>query len=294
LLGLLGHNGAGKTTLINILTGVLGGFEGQITLSGYDIEENKDEVKKIVGVCPQFDILWYELTAREHLQMFAEIKGIPKNQIENEIKSGLQDVNLAKFGDVWAGTFSGGMKRRLSMAIAGIGDPKIIFLDEPTTGMDPKNRRQVWELIKNLKKNRVVILTTHAMEEADALSDRIAVIVDGQFKCIGNSLFLKNNFGEGYRLTVIADPENASTVKQLMRQKIPSAKVIDESGGSLMFSIPSIKIKELQAFFRVIENKDSDEVANRLRELTHDWGLSNTTLEEVFMKVTGKKEKKLD
>lgn len=199
LLGLLGHNGAGKTTLINILTGVLGGFEGKITISGYDIELNKDEVKKVVGVCPQFDILWYELTAKEHLYMFAKIKGIPVAEIENQTKKALEEVNLTKVRDVWAGTFSGGMKRRLSMAIAGIGDPSIIFLDEPTTGMDPKNRRQVWELIKNLKKNRAVILTTHAMEEADALSDRIAVIVDGRFKCIGNSLFLKNNFGEGYR-----------------------------------------------------------------------------------------------
>ena len=148
LLGLLGHNGAGKTTLINILTGVLGGFEGEIMINGYDIEEEKDEVRKVVGVCPQFDILWYELTAKEHLHMFAEIKGIPKNRIETEIKTRLEDVNLTKVRDVWAGTFSGGMKRRLSMAIAGIGDPRIIFLDEPTTGMDPKSRRQVWELIK--------------------------------------------------------------------------------------------------------------------------------------------------
>lgn len=148
LLGLLGHNGAGKTTLINILTGVLGGFEGKISLDDYDIEENKEEIKKIVGVCPQFDILWYELTAAEHLKLFAQIKGIPKEDIANQAKVGLEEVNLSKVADVWAGTFSGGMKRRLSMAIASIGNPKIVFLDEPTTGMDPKNRRQVWELIK--------------------------------------------------------------------------------------------------------------------------------------------------
>jgi len=292
LLGLLGHNGAGKTTLINILTGVLGGFEGKITISGFDIELNKDEVKKVVGVCPQFDILWYELTAKEHLYMFAKIKGIPVEAIDEQIRKALEEVNLTKVKDVWAGTFSGGMKRRLSMAIAGIGDPSIIFLDEPTTGMDPKNRRQVWELIKNLKKNRAVILTTHAMEEADALSDRIAVIVDGRFKCIGNSLFLKNNFGEGYRLTLIVDPENSGTVKKLMGLKIPSAKIVDESGGSLMFSIPSTQIKELQSFFKVIEDKDKDEASAKLKDLIHDWGLSNTTLEEVFMKVTAKKEKK--
>lgn len=148
LLGLLGHNGAGKTTLINILTGVLGGFDGQVIINEYDIVQERDEVKKVVGVCPQFDILWHELTAKEHLYMFARIKQIPKNETDKHIKAALEEVNLTKVGDVWAGTFSGGMKRRLSMAIASMGNPKIIFLDEPTTGMDPKNRRQVWELIK--------------------------------------------------------------------------------------------------------------------------------------------------
>jgi ABC-type Na+ transport system ATPase subunit NatA len=148
LLGLLGHNGAGKTTLINIMTGVLGGYTGKITISGLDIEENKSEVKQFVGVCPQFDILWNEMTAKEHLEMFAVIKGLPKNLINQTVDKLLQDVNLTKVGDHLARTFSGGMKRRLSMAIACIGNPKIIFLDEPTTGMDPKNRRQVWELIK--------------------------------------------------------------------------------------------------------------------------------------------------
>mmetsp|Transcript_33156 Transcript_33156/g.30077 ORF Transcript_33156/g.30077 Transcript_33156/m.30077 type:complete len:98 (+) Transcript_33156:708-1001(+) len=97
------------------------------------------------------------------------------------------------------------MKRRMSMAIAFIGDPKVVFLDEPTTGMDPKNRRYVWELIQNMKKGRVVILTTHAMEEADILSDRIAVIVGGSIKCVGTPLYLKNNYGDGYRLSIVCN-----------------------------------------------------------------------------------------
>jgi len=100
------------------------------------------------------------------------------------------------------------MKRRLSVAISGIGNPKIIFMDEPTTGMDPVSRRDVWELIRQLKKGRTLILTTHAMEEADVLSDRIAVICDGKLKCVGTPLYLKNNFGDGYRVSLNADPAN--------------------------------------------------------------------------------------
>lgn len=102
-------------------------------------------------------------------------------------------------------TFSGGMKRRISLAISTIGSPNIIFMDEPTTGMDPKSRRDVWQTIRNIKKGKSIILTTHGMDEADALSDRIAVINEGQISCIGTSLFLKNTFGDGYRLTIISE-----------------------------------------------------------------------------------------
>ena len=148
LMCLLGHNGAGKTTLINILTGVLGDFTGNATIANYDLTNNKDLVKQSIGVCPQFDILWNDMTAKEHLWMFARIKGLNKKIIPTAIERYLEDVNLADVGDHMSKTFSGGMKRRLSMAIAAIGNPGIIFLDEPTTGMDPKSRRQVWELIK--------------------------------------------------------------------------------------------------------------------------------------------------
>lgn len=100
-------------------------------------------------------------------------------------------------------TFSGGMKRRLSMTIAGMNEPDVVFLDEPTTGMDPVSRRQIWDMILELKKNKVVLLTTHSMEEADILSDRIAIMVDGNIKCVGTSLMLKNQYGKGYRLNLI-------------------------------------------------------------------------------------------
>lgn len=150
-------------------------------------------------------------------------------------------------------TFSGGMKRRLSIAVAGIGNPKILFLDEPTTGMDPKSRRQVWSLIQKLKKDKSIILTTHAMEEADVLSDRIMVINQGLKKCLGTSLNLKNTFGEGYKLSLIVGNKNSKKIQDYIKTLIPSSKLLDSSGGSLLFTIPIKSIQELQAFFKLNE-----------------------------------------
>eukprot|EP01016_Furgasonia_blochmanni_P039228 TRINITY_DN4844_c0_g3_i5.p1 TRINITY_DN4844_c0_g3~~TRINITY_DN4844_c0_g3_i5.p1 ORF type:complete len:272 (-),score=35.08 TRINITY_DN4844_c0_g3_i5:61-876(-) len=239
-----------------------------------------------MGVCPQHDILWNDLTAGEHIRLFSRLKGIKNRALDEEVKTRLSYVNLNDVENALVGTFSGGMKRRLSIAISSIGDPRIIFLDEPTTGMDPKSRRQVWELIQNMKKERLIVLTTHAMEEADALSDRIMVMVDGYARCIGTSLYLKNNFGAGYRLSLVTEPVHANEVRDLIARKIPSSKVIDIRAGSLIISVPMDNLTSLYAFFMSMEEKEVDPEWARLRFLVKDWGLSNTTLEEVFMQVT--------
>ncbi len=158
-----------------------------------------DEVRKLIGVVPQFDILWDELTIREHMWMFCQIKGIGKRESEQMIEDRIRDVKLLENLDDPVMSLSGGMRRRLSVAIASIGNPKVIFMDEPTTGMDVVSKREVWELILKLKQERSFILTTHQMEEADILSDKIAIIVDGQLRSLGTSLFLKNHYGTGYR-----------------------------------------------------------------------------------------------
>ena len=143
LITFLGHNGAGKTTLINMMIGVLNATRGKIYINNLDVEEDIEEIRTVLGVCPQFDILWDQLTAEEHLRLFCKIKQINKNEIESIIDKKLEDVSLSFVKKALIKTFSGGMKRRLSMTIACVGDPKIVFLDEPTTGMDPKSRRQV-------------------------------------------------------------------------------------------------------------------------------------------------------
>lgn len=249
--------------MIGVLTGLLKPTSGTAEMYNYDIGEDMDSIRQIMGVCPQFDILWEELTATEHLKMFAKLKGKSFNQIfwfkflgiqedviPEEIEKRLRDVNLLPVKDARAGTFSGGMKRRLSMAIAFIGDPRIVFLDEPTTGMDPKNRRYIWELVQKMKKGRAVILTTHAMEEADILSDRIAVISKGSLQCVGTGLYLKNKYGDGYRLSLVVEKEDVEATKIELLRIIPSSKVLDCSGGSLLIGIPLVHVEELKAFFR--------------------------------------------
>jgi ABC-type multidrug transport system ATPase subunit len=287
LLALLGHNGAGKSTLINLLTGVLSPSYGKAKIFGYDIRYDMSEIRKILGVCPQHDILWSELTAFEHLVLFGRIKLLPYQFVYEDAEAKLKELNLFNVKDKPAGTFSGGMKRRLSLAIAGCGNPKIIILDEPTTGMDPINRRNAWKLIQKMKEGRVVILTTHSMEEADVLSDRVSVIVDGSLKCIGSSLNLKNNFGDGYRISIIS--HQVDELILVLTQELPDLKILDSSGGSLVVGIPLDKVDQIEKFFRAVEGDQKSNESTKIKDLVDDWGISNTTLEEVFMRVTGKK-----
>lgn len=222
-MSLLGHNGAGKTTMINILTGIMApdnNPETDITINNINIS-NISEIRKYIGVCPQFDILWKEMTAEEHLILFGRMKGIPKKMLDSKIDQVLRFVSLLPEKKSRVSSFSGGMKRRLSLAIAAIGGPKIIFLDEPTTGLDPKVRQQVWSLIEKLKKRKSVILTTHSMEEADILSDRISILVKGRLKCIGTSIYLKDSYGSGYRVALNVFDGKAEEVMRLIRKLYP-------------------------------------------------------------------------
>ena len=309
LLCLLGHNGAGKSTLFSMLTGVTEPTEGTAKIFGFDITQQIEEIRQIMGVVPQFDILWGELTATEHMMIFSMIKGVHPDDIEKMTDELLQSVGLLQVKNARVMNFSGGMKRRLSVAISSIGDPRIMFLDEPTTGMDPVSRRDVWNLIQKLKRNKIIILTTHAMEEADVLADRLAVVSDGKVKCVGTPLYLKNTFGDGYRVSLVCEPGDEQKIINLMKVISPQSKLIDESGGSMVFGVPLTNTEEVGKLFSLIEEGDNSHndggegegpsfmnISNpdlrALRVLLKDIGISHTTLEEVFMKVTGKKVSK--
>jgi len=281
VFALLGHNGAGKTTTINVLTGVIKATSGDAIVYGKSVKHSLPEVQKMIGVCPQHNILWPELTAAEHLDIFARIKLVPAHEREQMISDRLHDVLLHDVANKQAGEFSGGMKRRLSVAISAIGDPKLIYMDEPTTGLDPMSRREIWGAIQRLKKDRVIVLTSHSMEEADILGDRIGVMASGRLRCIGTSLHLKNKFGLGYRLNVVANDGRTTALKDLINKTVPGSELIAESGTSLVYGIKTSNLDKVVPFFVYMEDHKDDKGF-----IIKDWGISQTTLEEVFLKVT--------
>jgi ABC-type multidrug transport system ATPase subunit len=282
LTAVLGHNGAGKTTTINMLSGMFLPTSGEVFMGGYDLYSEMSMVYPMMGVCAQFDLLWENQTGREHMLFFGRIKGLKGKELEDAVVNGLKSVNLTDFQNVRVVGYSGGMKRRLSVAIALIGDPKVVFLDEPSTGLDPHSRREVWDAIQAAKKGRAMILTTHSMEEADALSDRIAVMNHGRLVAIGHSEELKVRYGHGYRLSVaVADPpRNDARCKEWVLSSFVGATLSDSLNGVSHFSVPYASVRMSDLFRRFEEARASLGI--------NEFGISKTTLEEVFETLTTK------
>lgn len=292
IFSLLGHNGAGKTTLLNCLTGMTGPSKGSLSVYGLDVESKLDSVRSMMGVCPQHDTLLPKLTVSEHLQLFARIKGVPSENIEAAVNESLVSMQLTEKAHALSHTLSGGQMRRLSVAIALIGGSKVVYLDEPTAGMDPEARRLVWDCLKGSKKDRVIILVTHFMDEADELGDRIAIMAHGQLRCCGTSLFLKNALGVGYTLTVSlalsSNPEDlpVSRVQQgdavfnLIRHHVPAAQIVSQAAGEVQCRLPFDASAQFSQLFFALD----DAKAQRALPVA-SYGVSVTTLEEVFLRI---------
>ena len=182
IFGLLGPNGAGKTTLIRMMTTLTPPTSGTARIGGHDIVKDPDGVRQVLGVIPQAFTSDPELTARENMLIHAKLYGVPANRRETLIDELLESVDLLKFRDALVRTFSGGMRRRLEIARGLVHSPKILFLDEPTTGLDPVSRTNVWEMIRGLreKSELTILITTHYMDEADKLCERIAIVDHGK------------------------------------------------------------------------------------------------------------------
>jgi len=291
LFCLLGPNGAGKSTTINCLTGVLPPSHGEALVYGQAISSvaGMDKIRSMMGVCPQFDVLWGELNGREHLQLYASVKGISWRDVVDESATLLEKVKLTYAAGQRTSAYSGGMKRRLSVAIALLGDPKIVYLDEPTTGMDPISRRYVWDIIQEAKVGRAIVLTTHSMEEADILGDRIAIMAKGKLRCIGTSLRLKQKFGSGYQVAVSVVPPRGSqadlqmvaaradNIKQYFRERL-GEEPVEEGRVYIHYLIPRNKEAELIPFLKELEQQAAQ------LGIT-DVQLSLTSLEEVFLNI---------
>jgi len=195
LFSLLGPNGAGKTTTVNILTGIIKPTSGNALIAGFDVTKNPDEVKKIIGVCPQEAAVFSFLNGRENIELFGNLHSVSKKEIEERTDRFLKLLGLTDASKRKAGGYSGGMLRKLNLMMALINDPKIAFLDEPTVGMDARARRKTWEFIGSLKsENKTIILTTHYIEEAEALSDRVGIIDYGKLVELGTPKELKERY----------------------------------------------------------------------------------------------------
>lgn len=276
---LLGHNGAGKTTTMSMLTGMFSPTSGTAMINGCNIRTNTAGARESLGLCPQHNILFDQLTVREHIIFYSRLKGLKKSEVDEEIRKYVQLLDLGSKIDAMSRTLSGGMKRKLSVGVALCGRSKVVLCDEPSSGMDPAARRALWDVLQAEKKGRTILLSTHFMDEADILGDRIAIMAYGQLKCYGSSFFLKKRFGTGYHLICVKGLNcNTENVTNLLRKYLPDIDIENDIGSELSYQLPEQQVSVFQQLLADLEdNRDSLGLVS--------YGVSLTTLEEVFMKV---------
>lgn len=209
-----------------------------------------------MGVCPQHNILFDSLTVQEHLEVFYEFKGGNVKLRKEDIDQLITGLGLNDFRHVRADNLSGGNKRKLSIAIALCGGSKFLLLDEPSAGLDINARRQMWNMLARYKQGRVVCLTTHYMDEADILGDRIGIMNKGSLTVLGSSLFLKNRFGEGYEMTIIKKPEQTfPTILDFFRQHLGSSIIVmSQNNDEMKISFPKSLTPSLVSFVALLDD----------------------------------------
>ncbi|KAH8409301.1 hypothetical protein KR009_012305 [Drosophila setifemur] len=281
---LLGHNGAGKTTTISMLTGMFPPTAGTAILNGSDIRTNIEGARMSLGICPQHNVLFDEMSVSNHIRFFSRMKGLRGKAVEQEVAKYLKMIELEDKANVASSKLSGGMKRKLSVCCALCGDTKVVLCDEPSSGMDPSARRQLWDLLQQEKIGRTLLLTTHFMDEADVLGDRIAIMCDGELKCHGTSFFLKKQYGSGYRLICVKrDDCQTNEVTALLNKYIPGLKPECDIGAELSYQLPDSASAKFEEMFGQLEDQ-SDELH------LNGYGVGITSMEEVFMKVGAEKD----
>ncbi|XP_070321375.1 phospholipid-transporting ATPase ABCA7 isoform X6 [Odocoileus virginianus] len=285
--GLLGVNGAGKTSTFRMVTGDTLPSGGEAILEGHSVAQEPAAAHCRMGYCPQSDAIFELLTGREHLELYARLRGVPEAQVAQTASYGLARLGLPQYADRPAGTYSGGNKRKLATAVALVGDPALVFLDEPTTGMDPGARRFLWNsLLAVVREGRSVVLTSHSMEECEALCTRLAIMVNGRFRCLGSTQHLKGRFGAGHTLTLRVPLSRSKSAADFVAQAFPGAELREAHGGRLRFQLLPGGRCTLALVFGLL-------AASGAEHGVEDFSVSQTTLEEVFLyfsKDQGKEE----
>ncbi|XP_022660868.1 ATP-binding cassette sub-family A member 7-like isoform X2 [Varroa destructor] len=279
---IIGHNGSGKTTALSILAGLFPPKSGEVFINNYNVRTNTNRARRGVGLCPQQNVIFDELTVKENLEFFLMIKGANEMDAETEINKILFEVNLEAKQDVQASKLTTEMKRKLCMAHAMIGGSNILILDEPTTGLDPEGRRQIWTILEKARNGRTILMTTHHMDEADVLGDRVAFLSYGKLKCVGSPLFLKNLYETGYKLRCIktnidvdVQPTLHIVKGHLGRKQV---QLTSDIGLEFCINLGTPDAIDLIQLFRDLEE-------SRQRLGIGSLGVSITTMEDVFLKV---------
>jgi len=277
---LLGPNGAGKSTTINMMSGMLVADSGTCEVGGYNITTNPWAARASLGLCPQHDILIAELTVQEHLVFFAEIKGFTNKQAQTEARTLADDIQLGKKRNIASAKLSGGMKRKLSIGIALCGGSKHLILDEPSSGIDVRARRELWKILEKYRRTHSMLLSTHYMDEAEQLADRIIIMARGSVQCSGSVLFLKEKLGTGYHLTMtMSDSTNFNSLESTVRSICKNAYVEKIYGQECDFILPYEDVDKYPELFEILE-KSSETLG------VSSFGVSVTTMNEIFLKMT--------
>lgn len=277
VFGLLGPNGAGKSTLIRMLTTLVPPTSGTARIKGFDIIRSANQVRQSIGVIPQAMTSDMDLSAEENMSIFAKLYGIPREKRRQTIKDLLAAVDLSQWADKPVKMFSGGMRRRLEIARGLVHEPKIFFLDEPTTGLDPVSRVAVWEMLSRLKRERdlTILMTTHYMDEADKLCDRIAIVDHGKLVALDSPLKLKASIP-------------GKNVLEVSFSEVPSGWL------ETLKSLPEVaEVKAVDHVFRISSHNgprttiELMETARRAGVSVTSLSVQSTTLDDVFVYYTG-------
>ncbi|XP_070203335.1 phospholipid-transporting ATPase ABCA3-like [Littorina saxatilis] len=290
--GLLGQSGAGKSTTLKMLTGEVVMTKGQAFVNGYSVMSQLRQVQRSIGYCPQTDPLIEHMTCYETLAMFGRLRGIPDSHLNDCVASVLEVLELGSHGAKRAGNLSGGMKRKLTTAMSLIGDPSVILLDEPFTGLDPSARRHLWDVLSSVRSGgSTLILTSHSMEECEALCTRVAIMVNGRMKCLGTTQHLKSRFGQGFTLSVRMGLKKNGQLASFnplvtyVQSHFRSAKCFnsDHLQGYAYIQIPDPHTP-LSAVFRALESA-------KLALNVQDYSVHQTSLQQVFLAFTSDQQR---
>jgi len=277
LFALLGPNGAGKTTLLKIAVGLIQPSSGEVRVFGIDTLKEPVRVKSLIGYVPQETIVYDELTGLENLMFYASLYGIPKSVAEERIREYVRLLGLEEHIKRRVSKYSGGLKKRLSIAASLIHDPKLLILDEPTTGLDPSSRRELWKILQELKElGKTIVMATHYTEEAEALADRVAIMNEGRIVAVGTPNELKKRVGE---LTII-EVEVANPKPELEEVARPYS-----SGGKVLIKDTALRMY-LEDYVTQLPRVIEGLLRAGVKPLTIK--VSEPTLEDVFLKLTGR------